>query len=113
MEEPHFDHSTDWSRPAQCRRCRYPMARGLESCPSCQRPARLLSPAAGRQLWRRVGEVASAAFGLAQGLGLLLLGLLLAYYLSPILLLFPLVALSADPPASRGGKTVTQGRRRR
>jgi hypothetical protein len=50
--------------------------------------------------------------GLLQGLMLLLGGLVLAYYLSPLLLLFPLALLSAKPPASRGGKTVSHGRRR-
>ena len=113
MEEPHFDHETGWSQPAQCRRCRYPMARDLEACPSCQRPVRFFSAVSGRALGQRLGGVARSAFGIAQGLVMIVIALALAYYLSPLLLLFPLVALSADPPASRGGKTVSYGRRRR
>lgn len=89
------------------------MARGLEACPSCQRPARLLSSVAGRLLWKRLRELGATALIVVQALVIVVLGLLLAYYLSPILLLFPLVALSADPPASRGGKTVSHGRRQR
>ena len=89
------------------------MAGSLEECPACQRPARLWSALSGRRLWKRFGEALANALGVAQILVLLLLGLTVAYYLSPLLLLFPLVALSADPPASRGGKTISYGRPRK
>jgi hypothetical protein len=112
MEKPPFEETVRWSRPQQCRGCHYPMARGLELCPACHKPARLFSSLAGRLLWQRLGETAAGAWGVAQILLLLLAVLTVAYYLSPLLMLFPLVALSADPPASRGGKTIVAGRRR-
>lgn len=87
------------------------MARSIDRCPSCRRARRPWSFRAltryGRanrsglqQLWR-FSLLASLALG----------ALVLAYYLSPLLLLFPLAALSAPRPASRGGRTVVCGRR--
>jgi hypothetical protein len=113
MEESLFDDTPKrWSTPNHCRRCHYPMAGTQEACPACHRPARLFSRLVGQRLWSRFVDTLASALGVAQILLILLAGLTVAYYLSPLLLLFPLAALSADPPASRGGKTVSRGRRR-
>lgn len=63
-------------------------------------------------LWRRCGQMMRNLWAVLQVAVMLLAGLTLAYYLSPLLLLFPLVALCQEPPASRGGKTVSHGRPR-
>lgn len=88
------------------------MAQSLEACPSCQRPARLLSPLMLHRFGRRAAELLRKLVGIAQLIVLCLAGLTLAYYLSPLLLLFPLLAVVWKPPASRGGKTVVIARRR-
>lgn len=111
MEDPRFDNTMAWSQPDRCRRCRYPMASSAEVCPACSKPVRLFSAISGRLLFQRLGRTAASVWGVLQLLLLLLVGLTVAYYLSPLLLFFPLVALSAEPPASRGGKTVVVARR--
>lgn len=112
MEEPPFEQTTArWSRPRCCHRCGYPMAQSLDACPSCERPAHALSRSALRRLGRKGLGILRSLLGFCQLCIVIIAGLTLAYYLSPLLLLFPLGAVLLKPSASRGGKTVVVGRR--
>jgi hypothetical protein len=111
MRDQPWDETSVWSQPDQCRSCRYPVAESVQLCPACLRPMHLFSVVSGRFFLQRFRQTVSNLWGSLQLLILVLLGLTVVYYLSPLLLLFPLAALSADPPASRGGKTVVVVRR--
>ncbi len=89
------------------------MAYGAELCPHCAGSARRLSRWTLRTGVRAARSLFSRVFDHLAVLLLLLLGLGLAYLLSPLLLFFPFLFIGARPPASRGGKTVARGRTRR
>lgn len=89
------------------------MADGTNRCPSCDRATRLFTPPTGRASWHWLKRVGQNVWDASQLLVFLVIALSIAYYLSPLLLMFPLAALFCTPPASRGGRTVSRGKRRK
>lgn len=89
------------------------MAGAQALCPSCGSSRRLFSRANWNRHRGRLRIILRDLVGLAQVLVLGGLGLVLMLKLSPLILLFPIFLICCSPPASRGGKTVVRGRRRR
>lgn len=102
----------NWEFPLPCRHCRTPVAESAAICPHCQGATRLWSTTS---LLNAIACIQRGLRRLLHILAVLVLGgvaLALAYLLSPLLLLFPLLMVVSPPSAGRGGKTVVRGRPR-